>query len=72
MSMCEKCGKISGWLLLLVGIALLLVDWNVWTFWNIKWSTAAFIILGIGLIGCSGCADCRACCGTGKSKKKKK
>jgi hypothetical protein len=69
-----------GLVLVLVGVAFLLRDVGVWTFWGIEWWTVGFLLAGLGMWGCSCCKDCQSCCGvcdTGdmssmKSMKKKK
>jgi hypothetical protein len=58
--MCNKCGKLCGILLLIVGILFLLQDQGIWTFWNLSWYTVAFLLMGIGHMGMSGCPTCQA------------
>lgn len=64
MCMCNKCKKMSGWLVLIVGVLFLLRDTGVWGFWGIQWWTAAFLLFGLAHIGMAGCAGCQACCGS--------
>lgn len=58
MCMCEKCGKMCGVLVLALGILFLLQDLNVWNFWNIKWYTAVFVLVGLGALLCGKCPEC--------------
>ena len=58
MEGCAKCMKGKGWLILLAGVLLLLVDLQVWDLWGISWWTLAFILCGVG---CIGHASCKAC-----------
>jgi hypothetical protein len=68
--MCGKCSGITGWLLLIFGILFLLVDFGLWTFWNIKWWTILFVVAGIAMIASHGCGACASeCCETPKKKK---
>lgn len=57
--MCNKCSKISGVILLALGVLFLLRDLNLWNFFNIQWWTALFILLGVVSLACSGCKDCQ-------------
>ena len=57
---CSKCVKIGGLTFLVLGIAYLAVDLKWWTFWNISWWSALFVVMGIGSLGSSGCPDCKA------------
>lgn len=66
--MCRKCSVGSGIVLLVIGILFLLRDLGVWGFWGIEWWTAAFILAGVGWIGCSSCAECGSCCAPAKKK----
>lgn len=59
-SMCEKCAKLAGAILVLLGVAFLLVDLDVWSFWNIKWWTVGFLFVGLKIFCiccCPKCAD---------------
>ena len=56
---CEKCCKITAWLFLLVGLALLLVDFGVWDFWGISWYAAVIFVIGFAGVAQTFCADCR-------------
>ena len=58
MKACAKCGKVMGWLFLLVGVGLLLQDLGQWAFWNISGWTAIFLILGVCGLAKSTCKDC--------------
>lgn len=64
--MCKKCGMMGGLLFLVAGILFLLVDLNVWSFWNLQWWTVVFILAGLGMM-CSGC--CGDCCKMRNGKK---
>jgi len=57
---CEKCKKLGGVLLLILGVLFLLRDVGVWNFWNIQWWTAAFLLLGLGTWGATCCPMCKA------------
>ncbi len=57
---CMKCQKVSSILFLLLGIAFIMVDLGVWTFWDIKWWSALLIIMGIGGLAATTCKDCQA------------
>lgn len=58
---CSGCGRMGGIALIVFGIIYLLVDLGVWNFWGISWWTMAFLLIGIGSIGCASCADCQCC-----------
>jgi hypothetical protein len=46
-------------LCVVLGILFLLRDLNVWSFWNIQWWTALFLLVGLGGL-CSGCCpECK-------------
>ncbi|MFC1753885.1 hypothetical protein ACFL96_10940 [Thermoproteota archaeon] len=62
---CEKCGKLAGILVLIVGIIYLLVDLGVWAFWGISLWTVLVILAGLALLGHHCCDSCKV------SKKKK-
>lgn len=62
MNCCNKCGKLSGILVLLIGIAFALVDWGVWNFWNLEWWTVAFLLAGLFMLAMGSCPDCGSCC----------
>ena len=68
---CKKCSMICGVGLLILGILFILVDFGVWSFWNISWWSALLIWFGIGSWGMSKCANCQAI-RTGSVGKKKK
>jgi predicted ferric reductase len=51
--------KAFGWVILILGVLFLLRDFNVWSFWNISWWTAAFILIGLG--GFCKCCDRGVC-----------
>jgi len=55
--------------LLLLGLAFLLVDLGVWTFWGVKWWTALILLAGISKLGMCHCKDCK-CEAEGKKRKK--
>ncbi|HLC63509.1 MAG TPA: hypothetical protein VJJ21_04280 [Candidatus Nanoarchaeia archaeon] len=55
---CGKCKKASAVLLLLVGLAFLGKDLGWWSFWNITWYTALFLVIGISWTAKSCCGDC--------------
>lgn len=59
MKGCDKCGKMGGLLLLLLGVAFLLVDLGVWDFWNINWWTVGFIYLGGTGLAMASCGTCK-------------
>lgn len=56
--MCKKCGKMFGAIILLIGIAFLLVDFGVWTFWNLKWWTLVFLFMGLKVFCVCNCPEC--------------
>ena len=73
MHMCAKCGKMSALLILLVGLGFLLRDWGVWSFWNLNWYTAAFLLFGAVKLCKTCCKECReACCKPEEPAKKKR
>ena len=59
MPMCDKCVKLWGVIILILGILFLLVDVGTWDFWGISWWTALFVIMGLGHLCSSGCAACK-------------
>jgi uncharacterized membrane protein len=59
MEGCHKCKMVMAVLLLILGALFLLVDLGVWTFWNIQWWTAIFILFGIGGLAKGSCKDCK-------------
>jgi hypothetical protein len=61
MGGCTKCQKICGILMLLVGIAFLLQNLNIWNFWNLNWWTVLFLLMGVGGIASANCKDCQKC-----------
>lgn len=60
MNMCGKCTKITGAILLVLGILFVLVDFGVWTFWNIQWWSALLLVSGICYLASSSCPDCKS------------
>ena len=56
---CEKCTKISGILLLVIGVLFLLKDIGVWTFWNLSWVTVLVLLAGLVGLASGGCPDCK-------------
>ncbi|MBS3121254.1 hypothetical protein J4434_00020 [Candidatus Woesearchaeota archaeon] len=64
--MCDKCGKLCGLLLLVIGILFLLQDLAVWSFWNLNWYTVAFLLFGLCHLGKFCCKECKV-----EAKKKK-
>jgi hypothetical protein len=60
--------KLGGATFLVLGILFLLRDLNYWSFWNINWWTAFFVVMGIGSLGSAGCPDCRAIRGEGRKR----
>lgn len=69
MGGCEKCCKVSAWIFLVVGVLFLLSDLGMWSFFNIKWYTALFVI--VGLVGVAQ-GTCKACQAAGSSMKGKR
>jgi hypothetical protein len=69
---CEKCGKMGGLLLLIVGLAFLCQDRGWWNFWNLNGWTVAFILAGLAMMCMSCCPMCRAVCKTEEPKTKRK
>lgn len=59
MCLCEKCAKMAGTLIFILGIIFLLQDLNVWNFWNISWYTSGFIIGGIIMFFSTVCPECK-------------
>ena len=59
--------KICGVIFVVLGVAFLLRDLSVWTFWNIQWWTAVLLAVGLGHFASSGCPECMAVRG-GKKK----
>ena len=60
MGMCPKCTKISGVLILVLGVVFLVVDLGYWDFWNIQWWTALFLLMGVVKLAHTNCPDCMA------------
>ena len=58
MHMCEKCHRLKSVVLLLLGLAFLFVDLGKWTFWNVNWWTAVFLLMGLVGLCASKCPDC--------------
>ncbi|NQU78802.1 hypothetical protein HQ545_03445 [Candidatus Woesearchaeota archaeon] len=56
---CEKCMKIGGIIILVLGVLFLLRDVGVWNFWNIQWWTVVFLFFGLTHIGHSFCPECK-------------
>ena len=56
--MCNKCSGLFGGLLLLAGLAFLLVDIGVWTFWGVSWFSVAFLLVGFAKVAKGKCLDC--------------
>ncbi len=67
--MCVKCGGITGWLFLIVGLIMLLQDFGVWSWWTIQPWTVLFLIIGLAMWGHGHCADCREMSGTSRKRK---
>lgn len=65
---CEKCGKMMGVLLLVIGLIYL-----IWDFWGVQWYTIVFLLAGLAMM-CMGCCKCckGECCDMPKETKKKK
>jgi len=59
MHTCAKCGKATGFILLVLGVLFLLRDLNVWNFWNVSGWSALFILGGIITWGSCCCSDCK-------------
>ncbi len=59
MLLCKKCATLSGGLAILLGIAFLLADLGLWTFWNINWWTGAFLLLGFVFLLQANCKSCQ-------------
>ncbi|HLD06372.1 MAG TPA: hypothetical protein VJC16_02455 [Candidatus Nanoarchaeia archaeon] len=57
---CKKCSTITAVLLLLLGVLFLLVDLGVWSFGNIQWWTALFVLMGVVGLASGSCPDCQA------------
>jgi membrane-bound ClpP family serine protease len=60
MGMCKKCTKISALLLLVLGVLFLLVDLGMWSFFNIQWWTALFLLMGVIKLAHTYCPECNA------------
>jgi len=56
---CDKCMKVSGGLMLLVGFLFLLQDLAIWNFFGLNWYTAAFLLFGLMKFAGSTCKDCK-------------
>ncbi|MBU0615029.1 MAG: hypothetical protein KJ601_02965 [Nanoarchaeota archaeon] len=70
--MCEKCGRLMGLLLLVLGVLFLLQDLKIWAFWGISWSTAIILLVGLAAICSSSCDECKVETAKTETKKKKK
>jgi len=62
MQMCDKCTKMSGALILVVGVLFLLRDLGIWNFWDVQWWTALFLLFGLGKLCGAGCPECKSMC----------
>ena len=60
MEGCMKCKKVGGLLFLVLGVLFLLRDFNVWTFWNVQWWSALFLLMGVCKLAICHCPDCQA------------
>ena len=60
MGMCNKCTKMMGVLLLVLGLIFLVVDLEYWNFFGIQWWTALFLLMGVAKLGHGSCAECQA------------
>lgn len=69
--MCGKCSTMSGVVVLLVGVAFLISNLTTWNFWGIQWYSAAFILIGVGMLGSSCCGQCNTVVSDKKPMKKK-
>lgn len=58
MSMCDKCSKIFGGLLVLAAIVYILVDLGIWGFFGISWYTTLFAIVGVTSWATGTCKAC--------------
>ena len=71
MCMCGKCKKLTGSVLVVVGLIYLISDlapsWN----FPIEWYTIAFLMLGLLKIATTLCPDCIKVCGDDSGKKRK-
>jgi hypothetical protein len=56
---CKKCSKISGILVLLLGVAFLLQDMGTWAFFNLSWYSALFLVVGVVMLAMNSCKDCQ-------------
>ncbi|MBI1970332.1 hypothetical protein HYS47_01150 [Candidatus Woesearchaeota archaeon] len=59
---CTKCRQVGAVLLLLLGVLFLLVDLGTWTFWNVQWWTAAFLLFGLTGLCKARCPECKKMC----------
>jgi hypothetical protein len=58
---CGKCKKVTGVLLLVLGLLFLLADLGVWD-WGLSWWTAVLLLAGVVKLAMSKCPDCKAMC----------
>jgi hypothetical protein len=66
-------GKYFGIALVVLGVLFLLRDLDIWSFWNISWWTALFLLVGIkGIIHTFMCKDGNCCNPVKKPMKAKK
>lgn len=56
---CEKCTKILGVLLLVIGVLFLLKDIGVWSFWGLSGVTVLVLLAGLVGLCSGGCPDCK-------------
>lgn len=56
---CAKCVKMTGIVLVLLGLGFLASDLGYWTFWGLNWWTAAFLLLGLNKVMATKCPDCK-------------
>jgi hypothetical protein len=59
MLLCKKCAMLTAGVAILFGIAFLLADLGLWTFWGINWWTAVFLLFGLVFLLQSNCKSCQ-------------
>ena len=73
MCLCNKCKHVAGGLVVLLAVAFVLKDLQVWNFWGINWWSAGLVWLSLVMVVSHVCPECRELrkeCMPAKKKKK--
>ena len=72
MYMCAKCTRGFAWVLLVLGVAFLGVDFRWWTFWGLNWWTVVFLVWAFAHFGRGHCPECQRGCACSTEEKPSK